>query len=820
MSRLLEHIRTQAASRPDALAIVDGARKLSYAQLEEQTRALAVFLHARGVKEGDCIACIKSSMFTVVQTALAALRLGVAILPIDHRDDRNKAESIIRTARAKFRILEGPHGAAKAGADLETVCLSDIALSDVEPRLLPVPNPDSIWSVEPTSGSSGAPKLVPLSSAVLDHYIEAHATAAGLSHDDRVALFGEMWFDTVFSNFRAGTTAYCYDLRGRGTADIDRWLRQNSITGFQSYPVAFRAIVEAAKEPIPSLRFARLAGEAILPSDVEEFERVFPDGSVLTNSYGATECGLYASYDFPKGAARLEGPLPAGFPPHPGELSIVDEAGTPVPSCVTGVIVKRSRFLAEHYLNNPEKTEGVYWTEDDGTRVLYTGDLGYFDTQGCLHLIGRVDDQVKIRGYSVRYSEVEAELSKDRHFGEIAVTSWLNASEARQLVCHYTLASQETLDVKSYRASLLERLPAYMVPTYFIAHLELPKTESGKIKRKALPAPDVGCEQKALDLSQLTELQREVASVWSSVLGHSFFKLEDDFFDIGGDSLQAMSVLVAIEHKFRVRLGYESFVVSGASIADIAERISNTEATAMVALKSGTATPPVFILPVENGEFSDWLYMMNALGPTRDYSGVHVRDISKRNCFERLTVEQLARYACDAIEAAHGLGPLVLAGFSAGTSLALEVARVMQGRGATDVGLILIDPIAPPFEPERYDWWLRRIFSPILKKRDLALGFERAGHILRGKPTTELPLADEVAFRAYKPKALELEKVLIFSAEEENPSKSANEAFWQAIFSGKAEILSARGNHVHIIRDPNAEAVAARLESWIAENFS
>ena len=821
MSCLLDRLADHARNHPDRPALSDDHICLSYGALERQTTALAAVLLQHGVTEGDCIGCLKRSMVSVCLTALAARKIGAAIVPLDERENAPKMAHIFKTAGVKLLLYETEAGAELAARfGLRAERLSACLAQNQGAVALPRPNGAQIWSVEPTSGSSGLPKLVPLSGEVLDHYIQAHATAAGLTPEDRIALLGEMWFDTVFSGFWAGAEACFYDFRGKGAAGLEGWLRAREITGFQSYPVAFRAIVESARVPFETMRFVRLAGEAILPRDVAEFERVFPEGAVLTNSYGSTECGLLACYDFVKGDPPPEGPLPAGYPPVPGELSIVDSEGQPVVQGVAGVIVKRSRYLAEHYLNNPEQSKGVYWTEADGRRALYTGDLGYFDSEGCLHLIGRVDDQVKIRGYSVRYSEVEAEISKDAGFAELAVTSWLNPQGVRQLVCHYAAETGTTPDVKAYRAALMERIPAYMVPNYFIAHKALAKTESGKIKRAALPTPDSQRARGTIAEARLSETEQGVAQIWQAVLGHGDYTARDDFFDIGGDSLQAMSALVALEERYKVRLGYESFIMQGASIAEIANRIEAAPREDMVTLKKGTGGPPVFVMPVENGEFSDWLYMITALGESRSYFGVHVRDITERAEFERQSIAEMARYACDTIEREHGLGPMVIAGFSAGTLLALEVAREMLARGAQDPALVLLEPTAPHLQSERILWPLRRILSPLVKQGDLRRTLERCGHILFGRPCQELPVADETAFRRHRPKPVRLGKVLMFSCVEENPRKAENEAYWRSILGGAVDIEDAAGTHAQSVRDPNAAVLAHKLEAWMDRQFA
>jgi len=211
--------------------------------------------------------------------------------------------------------------------------------------------------------------------------------------------------------------------------------------------------------------------------------------------------------------------------------------------------------------------------------------------------------------------------------------------------------------------------------------------------------------------------------------------------------------------------------------------------------------------------------MMTALGESRSYFGVHVRDITERVQFERQSIVDMARYACDTIEREHGLGPMVIAGFSAGTVLAHEVAREMTARGAEDLALVLVEPTAPQLQTERFSWWLRRIFSPLLKQGDFRRMLDRCGHILFKRPNQELPVADETAFRLHRPHPINLKKVLMFSCLEENPRKGENEAYWQTMIGGAADIEDATGNHVHCVRDPNAAVLAHKLETWIDKSF-
>lgn len=185
---------------------------------------------------------------------------------------------------------------------------------------------------------------------------------------------------------------------------------------------------------------------------------------------------------------------------------------------------------------------------------------------------------------------------------------------SREVLGHYL-----ALQTDYIRAFLGQSCPAYLVPSHFVEHDIFPRTDTGKVLRRALPNP---LERAAKRINgdaafkAATPYEQEIRSVWIDILGHDQFTPEDDFFDLGGDSLQAMSMVLRIEHRLCKRVGYESLVLKGASIARIAARISDDQQRqnqALLTLKKGGGSPAIYVLPVENGEFSDWLFVLKEL---------------------------------------------------------------------------------------------------------------------------------------------------------------------------------------------------------------
>jgi len=822
MKRFLDSVRQHAATRPDHPAIVEDDHVVTYAQLDALSDQLALDMIQAGLKPGDRIGCLKSSMITMFVTAVAGLKAGIVYIVLDVRESEERKAHILGLAQA--RLIVGDQDASRnfaTGQSLPYLHAPD--LKPAETAFVPSGIQDTApcW-IEPTSGSTSLPKLVVSSRACLQHYLDAQVAQSGLAASDLIALFGELWCDTLFAGLAVGASCVSYDLRGRGAAPLADWMADQRITATQTYVAAFRAMAHAVRRPLTSLRIVRLAGETILSVDVEAFERIAAPDARLINYYGATECGFLAQYTHHKGQANPYSVLPIGQTLGGSKIEIVDDDDQPLPQGVTGRIMYHAPHLPDGYFRNPEKSAETYLDGADGMRVWNTGDLGYLDDDGIYHVVGRADDQVKIRGYSVRYSEIEQALAQHPDVDATVVTSFLSPRGQRQLSAHVILRANKRFDALSLKAFLAAQLPAYMVPTYVRAHDAFPRTDTGKVLRRGLPNPlQTQDSTGGLDTLALTDCEKSVARVWSRILGHDGYTVDEDFFDVGGDSLQAMEVVVDLERQHQVRIGYESLIMHGASIRAIAARI---QAAAQMQDRLLTLNPgqtaPLYVLPVENGEFSDWLYMMRAFGADLTVKGVHVRDLSKRDRFDRRTTAELADYAAQSIVSDCPDGPYFLAGFSMGTQLAFETACRLTAMGKTVDGVVLLDPPVLKYEEFSKSWWLRKLASPLIKQRDLGLTLNRFGHIFLNTPARELHLADETTFRTYRPRPCALSNVLFLTARDLNPHRDVKLGFWQVLVGGGAEVREVPGTHNSIVRDPNAPATAKAIESWFRKRLT
>lgn len=813
----LAQLQQQLDLRPDQMALVDEGAGLSYAELDQKSSALATHYKAIGVKPGDVVGCLKRSMTTVCLNALAAIKGGTVHIAVDDRETPARISQVFDKARP-VRVLVDTEEAAEQA---RTLGFDPILPSDVDWKQSAFAQPDLPDSApvvyEATSGSTGEAKITVTTRAFLQHLITAQTDAARLTEQDRIGLMGELWVDTLLCGLTRGATYFSYDLRGAGVAPLEDWMRSNQITAIQTYVAAFRALTEAVTTPLPDLRIIRLAGEVILPRDVEAFGALCQPGAVLKNYYGATECGFMAQYEHAHDAPLPTGPLPIGHPIPGTELQVVDEARRPVPAGVTGLLLHKSPHLPLGYLGDDTLTARIYWT-DGPMRVLNTGDLAVQEQDGSFRIVGRADDQVKIRGYAVRYSEVEAVLEKHPSVAQVVVTSFVSPRGQRQLSAHIIPHDGNEIDAKALKAWLAETLPAYMVPTYFTPHSDFPRTDSGKILRRALPNPLEALQAAGGAPSELTQTERVVSQVWTQVLGHDGFSPDEDFFDVGGDSLQAMSMIVDLEQQMQVRIGYESLIMQGATVRDIAERIDRAAdlADQVVTLQKGDGKVPVYVMPVENGEFSDWLYARQYFSDDVTLLGVHARDHRQRASFDKQSINDMARVAADRITQQSLGGPICIAGFSAGTQLALEVTRLLQADQMDVAGLVLIDPPVAKLESEYKSWHMRRILSPLVKQGNPLRAAARAAHILAGRPTSELQIADETAFWLHAETALPkpVPTLVVWAEDEPADNRRERQTYWHALLGGSPTYTLCPGHHNSVLRMPNAPILAHLVETW------
>ena len=299
-------------------------------------------------------------------------------------------------------------------------------------------------------------------------------------------------------------------------------------------------------QSFPHLRFVRITSEPASAADIAAAASFFPNLLIL-HTFSLSEAGFVANYYVDPQAPPQDGPMPVGYCVDDKEIWLADETGSRVLDGEAGEIVLCGENLADGYWNLPELTNEKF--QDDprgGRRIYYTGDLGRFQPDGALVHLGRKDLQVKIRGYRVEIGETELALGQLPSVKEVAVRDWTDEAGEKYLAAYIVPAAPD-ITVSSLRQALSGHLPDYMTPRRFVLLEKLPKLYNGKLDRQALPEPESVRPHLATDyVAPNTMLERRLADIWERTLHIPQVGVDDRFTDLGGDSLGAARLLVAL----------------------------------------------------------------------------------------------------------------------------------------------------------------------------------------------------------------------------------------------------------------------------------
>jgi amino acid adenylation domain-containing protein len=516
------------------------------------------------------IAVLLPQGIAAIAAQLAILKAGACYVPLDPRHPAAHLRQTIGHAEASLVITDSKLAdlAARVVGDARAVVdVDDLPRRGWGGAKPPRVAADSLAYVYYTSGTTGRPKGVADSHRNVLHNVQRYARTLGIGRSDRLSLIQSPSFSGAVSSTYAallsGGTLCAYDLHADGPAGLADWLAEANVTIYHSVPALFRALLAGRRE-FPAMRIVRLEGDRALGADAAIFRATFPASSVLVNGLGTTETGIVRQFFVSRDTPVEDGLLPVGYPVPDVDVFIVDEAGRRVGHGVAGEIVVQSRFLAVGYWNDPRRTADKFSLVNDesGERTYRTGDLGRMRVDGCLVHLGRCDDVFKIRGQSVDPSIVEAALVGISGVADAAAVTRRGGDGESELVAIVVPRAGERPTLTQIGTGLRERLLDYMVPTAMIVRDALPVTGSGKVDRAAIAllAADPGPPPECGPNLPRTVLEMEIAAIWRDVLACDAVPGDVAFLEMGGNSLQAMQILVHLRERLGVDMSTADFL--------------------------------------------------------------------------------------------------------------------------------------------------------------------------------------------------------------------------------------------------------------------
>jgi amino acid adenylation domain-containing protein len=701
-----ELFEEQVRRSPQAPAVVYEDQQLSYGQLNAKANQLAHYLRSQGVGPEQRVGiCVERSLEMVVGI-LGVWKAGGAYVPLDPGYPAERLRYMLEDAAPGVLLTQDKLRGSLPDTRAKVVSLDgdwpEIAAQNSEdPSRAPGSKAENLAYVIYTSGSTGKPKGVMIEHGNVSILWRGLEEAyKGMGDCRRIALNSSFNFDASVQQFiqlLSGRTVYVVPQEYRlDPAKMVRFIAAHGIHGIDCTPSQLKLWLGcgllAQKEP--ELKVVLVGGESI---DPELWSLLAKSPQInFYNVYGPTECTVEVTMAVLRGDTG--GPH-IGRPMQNRKVYVLDRDGRPVPIGVSGEIYLGGAGVGRGYLNSPEMTLQRFIPDPfSGVaqgRLYKTGDVGRWRSDGTIEYLGRNDHQVKIRGFRIELGEIESQLLQYPGLREAAVLAREDSPGEARLVAYVRL-QEERASVESLRAHLQGVLPQYMVPSAFVVMEEFPLTPSGKLDRKALPAPD----QDALHVSEyeapqgLTE--ESLALIWQDLLQVERVGRHDNFFDLGGNSLLAVKLvsrLRAWTPDCPVMMVFQRPTIQALAQFLLTGSSAGPDGPDPIVLRSGTAGAPLFFVHEITGHAFPYVSLARLLKKDIPVYCLQATDLARTD--PGLTVEMLANRHIAAIRRIQPRGPYRLAGWSFGGVVAYEIASQLLAAGQSVEFLGMIDSYTP-----------------------------------------------------------------------------------------------------------------------------
>ncbi|MFD6895223.1 amino acid adenylation domain-containing protein, partial [Rhodococcus sp. NPDC060086] len=541
------------AADPDGIAATDGTRQLTYTELDRASTQLAHKLLEHGVRPETMVALSFPRSIDAIVALWSVVKTGAAFVPIDPALPAARIEYLLSDSGASVGIGTGPSAVPWLSVDAD---------DHPDTPLVPTITALSAAYMIYTSGSTGTPKGVVVTHRGLAAFTAEHRPELGLDTTSRMLRFSSSSFDaSVFEQiaaFSAGATMVVAPPEVVGGAELTDLLRRERITHILTAPAALGTLTAA---DFPDLDVVVVGGDVCPPELVERFGPTCR----FVNSYGPTETTIIITATAPLAPGD---DITIGTPLDGSGAVVLDNRLTPVADGVVGELYLSGAGLARGYHRRPSQTASRFVANPFTGDLMYrTGDLVRRTATGELDFIGRSDAQVQVRGLRIELGEIEAALTRHDDVAQAVVVVHSDPHTGDRIIGYAVPAAEATVDPQQVRDRLADELPAYMVPAQILVLEALPITAHGKLDRKALPVP--GFEARAFRAPE-NPIEQTVAAVYADLLGAAQVGLDDDFFELGGNSLSATQLVArlgaALDTTVPVRAVFESPTVSALAV--------------------------------------------------------------------------------------------------------------------------------------------------------------------------------------------------------------------------------------------------------------
>lgn len=559
----------RAQRQPQAVALVQGDRRISYGELHSRATRYAEGLRAAGVEPGAVIGIALDRSVDTITTLLAVLEAGAAYLPLEPSFPPERIAAMLEDAQACLVVSHSRHTHILP-TSVPVWCIDRDAPAATPPaglRSLPQTISDAdlpLAYLMYTSGSTGTPKGIAITQQAILR-LTTDANFMQLGPDSVMLHAAPLGFDAstleIWGPLLNGGSCVLHDEALPTPAGLAKTVRSANVNAAWLTAALFNAVIDDDPAGLCGLTQLLIGGEALSIAHVRRALQALPE-TTLINGYGPTECTTFTTTcRIPRELPADQRSIPIGRPINDTRAHVLGPSGGLLPPGLVGELYVGGSGLATGYLRRPELTAERFVPNPFGgpdRRLYRTGDLVRWLPDGQLDYLGRIDTQVKIRGYRIELGEIEAALAALPGIQTCAVVSDRNAAGLTRLIA-YCVASGEPPAIPALRQQMAARLPIFMLPAAWVWLPALPVTANGKLDRRALPAPTNTRPELAVPYRQpVGEIEKSICTAFAEALGLEPIGRLDNFFDLGGNSLLVLKVLAQLKRE-QIELSTNAF---------------------------------------------------------------------------------------------------------------------------------------------------------------------------------------------------------------------------------------------------------------------
>ena len=858
--KCIHHLFEQQVEKtPNAIAVVCENQQLTYQALNQRANQLARHLQSLGADRNMLIGIYIERSIEIVIGILGIIKSGAAYLPLDPNYPLERLMYMLSDSRISLLLTQQNLAKSLSQQQIQIICIEDLQIT--EERITENANSNvtakDLAYVIYTSGSTGKPKGVEIRHQGLVNMMFYRITKL-LDREDlkAVPLTAPLSFDAsvvqLFTPLLGGGKLVIVD----HLFSLPYCSQFDQITCIGATPSIIEKFIDEFSLPT-SLRTLTIGGEAISQALLE---KLMTSTNVLKviNIYGPTEVTVHctAAVLLDRDKQKIESPH-IGCPISNTHVYILDPELQPVPVNISGELYIGGVGVAKGYLNQPKLTNEKFiinpFSSQSSSHLYKTGDLARYLPNGNIEFLGRIDNQLKLRGCRIELEEIESALAQYSSIQEVVVTTYTDDTGQKSL-CTYFTASQKTKS-DEIRVFLTQKLPSYMIPAFFVELEQLSLTPNGKIDRQNLPVPKPS--PKVSFVAPRNDIEKKLVGFWSKLLKIKNIGVDDDFFELGGNSLLSAKLFAQVEKHFQVNLPL-SVIFEAPTIEKLAKILQSGVVVfswrpliPIIPVKDSDINPPLFCVSGIRGNVLLYANLAKYLGASQPLYGLEPRGIDGIQS-PLTSIESMATYYIQAMRTVQPEGPYFLGGFSLGSYVVWEMAQQLHQQGESVALLALFDGKIRSANTVRLVF-RKRLFLHFQSFRKIGLKY-----IYQKFPAWQYWIIDryhyltkKIARRFYQWLQLPLPVYLRQSEIEESLEKAGIEAMrnyvikaypdkvtlfraaiqesdqvvgltpsdwdlgWGLWASGGLEIQTVSGDHMSMFRDPQVQILAQKLQECL-----